>query len=231
MKVKIIRRIVAAVIVIGIAIWGLCQKQTYTDLLSQPEALNMLRVAEFPEALVPTVAEQALKELPESPIIIRATAMAEKDYLFSLNLQKVSVQQVYRGEGIEPGDEVQIALNTKFTINAQTIEGMVADEKIAELHFVNEMEEGKDYLIFLEKKIDPLDKREQRAIYRVVESVITPVFGYEERENKIVDVSESISTYIDYKLVKDNEFFVTSQKTLDGFMELKKQLLAQFPKS
>ena len=196
-----------------------------------PEALNMLRVAEFPEALVPTMAEQALKELPESPIIIRATAMAEKDYLFSLNLQKVSVQQVYRGEGIEPGDEVQIALNTKFTINAQTIEGMVADEKIAELHFVNEMEEGKDYLIFLEKKIDPLDKREQQAIYRVVESVITPVFGYEERENKIVDVSKSISTCIDYELVKDNEFFVTSQKTLDGFMELKKQLLAQFPKS
>lgn len=219
------------VITAGIAIWGLCQKQTYTNLLSQPEALNMLRVAEFPEALVPTMAEQALKELPESPIIIRATAMAEKDYLFSLNLQKVSVQQVYRGEGIEPGDEVQIALNTKFTINAQTIEGMVADEKIAELHFVNEMEKGKDYLIFLEKKIDPLDKREQQAIYRVVESVITPVFGYEERENKIVDVSESISTYIDYKLVKDNEFFVTSQKTLDGFMELKKQLLAQFPKS
>ena len=177
------------------------------------------------------MAEQALKELPESPIIIRATAMAEKDYLFSLNLQKVSVQQVYRGEGIEPGDEVQIALNTKFTINAQTIEGMVADEKIAELHFVNEMEEGKDYLIFLEKKIDPLDKREQQAIYRVVESVITPVFGYEERENKIVDVSKSISTCIDYELVKDNEFFVTSQKTLDGFMELKKQLLAQFPKS
>ena len=219
------------VITAGIAIWGLCQKQTYTNLLSQPEALNMLRVAEFPEALVPTMAEQALKELPESPIIIRATAMAEKDYLFSLNLQKVSVQQVYRGEGIEPGDEVQIALNTKFTINAQTIEGRVADEKIAELHFVNEMEEGKDYLIFLEKKIDPLDKREQQAIYRVVESVITPVFGYEERENKIVDVSESISTYIDYELVKDNEFFVTSQKTLDGFMELKKQLLAQFPKS
>lgn len=219
------------VITAGIAIWGLCQKQTYTNLLSQPEALNMLRVAEFPEALVPTMAEQALKEPPESPIIIRATAMAEKDYLFSLNLQKVSVQQVYRGEGIEPGDEVQIALNTKFTINAQTIEGMVADEKIAELHFVNEMEEGKDYLIFLEKKIDPLDKREQQAIYRVVESVITPVFGYEERENKIVDVSKSISTYIDYELVKDNEFFVTSQKTLDGFMELKKQLLAQFPKS
>lgn len=219
------------VITAGIAIWGLCQKQTYTNLLSQPEALNMLRVAEFPEALVPTMAEQALKELPESPIIIRATAMAEKDYLFSLNLQKVSVQQVYRGEGIEPGDEVQIALNTKFTINAQTIEGMVADEKIAELHFVNEMEEGKDYLIFLEKKIDPLDKRKQQAIYRVVESVITPVFGYEERENKIVDVSKSISTYIDYELVKDNEFFVTSQKTLDGFMELKKQLLAQFPKS
>lgn len=219
------------VITAGIAIWGLCQKQTYTNLLSQPEALNMLRVAEFPEALVPTMAEQALKELPESPIIIRATAMAEKDYLFSLNLQKVSVQQVYRGEGIEPGDEVQIALNTKFTINAQTIEGMVADEKIAELHFVNEMEKGKDYLIFLEKKIDPLDKREQQAIYRVVESVITPVFGYEERENKIVDVSKSISTYIDYELVKDNEFFVTSQKTLDGFMELKKQLLAQFPKS
>lgn len=219
------------VITAGIAIWGLCQKQTYTNLLSQPEALNMLRVAEFPEALVPTMAEQALKELPESPIIIRATAMAEKDYLFSLNLQKVSVQQVYRGEGIEPGDEVQIALNTKFTINAQTIEGMVADEKIAELHFVNEMEEGKDYLIFLGKKIDPLDKREQQAIYRVVESVITPVFGYEERENKIVDVSKSISTYIDYELVKDNEFFVTSQKTLDGFMELKKQLLAQFPKS
>ena len=219
------------VITAGIAIWGLCQKQTYTNLLPQPEALNMLRVAEFPEALVPTMAEQALKDLPESPIIIRATAMAEKDYLFSLNLQKVSVQQVYRGEGIEPGDEVQIALNTKFTINAQTIEGMVADEKIAELHFVNEMEEGKDYLIFLEKKIDPLDKREQQAIYRVVESVITPVFGYEERENKIVDVSKSISTYIDYELVKDNEFFVTSQKTLDGFMELKKQLLAQFPKS
>ena len=219
------------VITAGIAIWGLCQKQTYTNLLSQPEALNMLRVAEFPEALVPTMAEQALKELPESPIIIRATAMAEKDYLFSLNLQKVSVQQVYRGEGIEPGDEVQIALNTKFTINAQTIEGMVADEKIAELHFVNEMEEGKDYLIFLEKKIDPLDKRKQQAIYRVVESVITPVFGYEERENKIVDVSESISTYINYELVKDNEFFVTSQKTLDEFMELKKQLLAQFPKS
>ncbi|MCI6676518.1 MAG: hypothetical protein MSG78_06430 [Clostridiales bacterium] len=224
MKIRVIRRIVTVIIIVGICFWGISQKQTYTNLLSEPNALNKFQVAEFPESLMQSASDQFLHILPQSSIIIRAIAVGEKDYLFHTNQQTVFVQQVYQGEGIQSGEKIHVALRTGFSFRDSF------DGKLAELSFVNEMEEGKEYLIFLDKKIDVLRKNDQYDVYYVADSLIAPIFGYENRENVVVDVSGNISTYVPYSLVSGNEFFAATQSALDEFMNIKRQLLERYPR-
>lgn len=225
MKFKTVRRTATAVIIIGIAAFGIHQKQSYTNLFSKPDALNSFQVAEFPEAMIPTISGQLLEELPKSSIIIRGIATGEKDYLFRVNQQTVSIQQVYQGgDDIQPGEEIHVASRTGFVFRDNP------NGRLAELGFVNEMRAGMEYLIFLEKKIDTLKTDDQRDVYRLAEALITPIFGYEDRENVIVDVSQNYSTYVDYSSVSGNEFFMTTQTGLNEIINIKRQLLIKYPR-
>jgi hypothetical protein len=61
------------------------------------------------------------------------------------------------------------------------------------------------------------------------EFYIAPVFCYEEHQNVIIPTSGD-STYVPYKEVMDNEFFVTSEETLQVMNALKNQMLSLYPR-
>lgn len=61
-------------------------------------------------------------------------------------------------------------------------------------------------------------------------TLITPIFGYEDRENVIIDIPQGTSTYVQYSLVRENEFFVTSKQALTTLIEMKHRFLNTYPK-
>ncbi len=224
MRFKTVRKIIICVISSGLAIWGISQRWTYTNILAEPNALNNFQVAEFPEQLIETTLEEMNEILPSSPFIIRATATGRRDYLFKVNQQEVVVQQVYQGEGIQIGSKINIVAG-----NGLILRDML-DGKLAELGFVNEMEAEKEYLIFLERKVDILGGKNVQDAYYVMQTLITPIFGYEDKENVIITIGEGQPTYVPYEQVSRNEFFVTSQNTLDILTTAKHQFLDLYPK-
>ena len=89
-----------------------------------------------------------------------------------------------------------------------------------------------EYLIFLEKKINHLSFYNTNAkdTYQVMPTLITPIFGYEDRENVIIDIPQGTSTYVQYSLVRENEFFVTSKQALTTLIEMKHRFLNTYSK-
>ena len=84
--------------------------------------------------------------------------------------------------------------------------------------FVNIMEVGEEYLVFIENQADGLG--EKIPVYQVyVENAFTPIFSYQEHENNICETGGE-STYVKYNQVCENEFFATTQKGMDALVGL-----------
>ena len=56
---------------------------------------------------------------------------------------------------------------------------------------------------------------------------IAPVFCYEERQNMVIPLLDE-TTYVPYKDVMDNKFFVTSEEALRIMTSLKDQMTALY---
>lgn len=90
------------------------------------------------------------------------------------------------------------------------------------------MKEGKEYLVFVTEKVRT--DSETLPVYRLYSnSMITPVFCYEDMENVIIPVGEG-PTYVPYSQVKDNEFFSADEEGLEAWNSLKQKMLAAYPK-
>lgn len=61
-------------------------------------------------------------------------------------------------------------------------------------------------------------------------SIVAPVFCYEDSQNVILPVPSG-NTYVPYKEVQGNEFFVTSQESLDMILALKDEFIQKYPMS
>ena len=61
-------------------------------------------------------------------------------------------------------------------------------------------------------------------------SIVAPVFCYEYSQNVILPVPSG-NTYVPYKEVQGNEFFVTSQESLDMILALKDEFIQKYPMS
>ena len=156
--------------------------------------------------------------------IIRVKAVEEPEFKFLRTAQKVEIQQVYGGEGIQVGDTIEVMVSG----NALFFED---EESTTQSHinvgFANKMEVGKDYLVFLNRKLVSLDNSE--IIYVSPEMIFTGIFAYEEKENKIVDSITESGHFAKYTDVKDNEFFAASEEALNYLLDLKKELIEKYP--
>ena len=88
------------------------------------------------------------------------------------------------------------------------------------------MKVGEEYLAFIENQVDGLGER--TPIYQVyVENAFTPIFSYQEHENKIFETG-SESTYVKYNQVRENEFFAATQKGMDALVRLKNEMIEKY---
>lgn len=198
---------------------GIVTGQAYTTVTAEPNVMDHFSVAVWDLDTTPTLLETMQKELPNSNHIIRAKSAGEMGYTFKNNRQYVEVLEVFQGEGIEVGDKIAVTTTSWF---------FIFDEMWANTSFINIMQPENEYLIFLEEKLETVDRKESN-IYLLPEWIIPPIFNYQDKEN-IVTPTPYDERYVPYDMVRDNEYFVRSEEALEALMEWKHGILAQYPR-
>lgn len=220
MKIKLLTA-AAVVFLMGAAVFGLVKRQTYTDICSEENYLDSLYVAESVSPLTENSCNDLEQQLPDVPYILRVCPTDEFENLFATSRQKVRVEEIYSGTGLQKGDEIYLTSSQwRIVIELQP--------SALECSFVNVMKEGKEYLVFVTENVRT--DSDGLPVYRLYSnSMITPVFCYENVENVIVPVGEG-PTYVPYSQVKDNEFFSADKEGLAAWNSLKQKMLSAYPK-
>lgn len=200
---------------------GIVKKQTYTDLVNQENYLAQLQVAELTESVAENECAAMSQDLPNSAIILRVEAIGEIEHLFQVDRQKAVIREAYAGNELEKGEEIYI-----FSEHWQLV--LDGNPDSIERGFVNIMDVGTEYLVFAEAVSE--DMETDTLIVKLCDDFyIAPVFCYEEHQNVIMPISGD-TTYVNYADVMDNEFFVTSEDTLQIIETLKRQMLSLYPR-
>ncbi len=195
------------------------EKRTYTNIAQDMSYLDEIFVAQLPENLCLNEANNMLKSLPSAPIILRVSVLDEVEHIGGTSRQLVKIEEVYKGA------DVKTAQNIYITCRRWSL-SLFSEPYSIERGFVNIMETGEDYLIFIENQVDGLG--EQIPVYQVfVENALAPIFSYQEHVNQISAVG-SESTYVRYHEVSENEFFAVSQKGMDALIALKNEMTTLF---
>ncbi len=211
--------IVTMVVYLLAACYGIFEKRTYTDITRDTSYLDSVYVAEIPENFALSCWEEVRQMLRGAPIVMKVCAVGEMEHLARTGRQKVKVETVFQGEGLKEGDEVYLT-ETRWNLYPN-LYGFSMDRG-----FVNIMEIGESYLVFVEGQADGLGER--MPVYELFgDTVIAPVFSYRTHENRIVQ-TDGMSTYVPYKMVSDNEFFAETQAGMDAFLTLKEEILGQY---
>lgn len=208
----------------GITCFGISKRKTYTDVSRDGAYLESIYVAQIPEDVCISECEFLAKELPGVSEIVRATALADVEHLAGTSRQLVRVQDVYQGTALEEGQEIYVTFY-RWSLS-------LFDEPFSvERSFVNIMETGEEYLLFLEGQADALGGKV--PVYRLYggdgEGIIAPMFAYREHENRIAADMVTGSTYVRYEEVRENEFFAVTQPAMDALMELKRKMMERYP--
>lgn len=206
-------------IVIVITAFGMFEKRTYTNIAEDKSYLDEIHVAQLPENICFDEAENLSKSLPLVPIIIRVSILEDVEHIGGTSRQLVKVQEVYKGTELKAEQEIYITCS-RWSLS------LYSEPYSIERGFVNIMEIGEEYLVFIENQVDGLGER--IPIYQVyVENAFTPIFSYQEHENIICEIG-SESTYVKYNQVCENEFFAVTQKGMDVLVGLKNEMIEKY---
>lgn len=208
-------------IYIAVLALGIVKRQTYTDLVKQENYLAQLQVAELPERLAENACAVMSESLPDSAIILRVEVTGEIEHLFHADRQKAVIREVYAGDELERGEEIYIISgHWQLVLNGNS--GSI------ERGFVNIMEVGTEYLVFAEAVGKDMET-DALTVRLCDDFLMAPVFCYEERRNVIMPTSGD-TTGVSYTDVMDNEFFATSEETLQMMETLKSQMVSLYPR-
>lgn len=217
MKTKILLYVTMIAFVIAVC-FGISKRNTYTDILSDPDYLNQVYVAEFPMALSDEAIDSFADTLAAEPYILEITPLDDLEYLYKCGRQYVEVSKVLKGDNIREGDRIYISSNRWQVV-------LDFSFPLLERGFVSFLEKDSTYLVFFCERID--SEKEPPVFLIPEEYIVTPVFAYEDREDIILPTNES-STYVPYPELKDNEYFVNSPEVEDCLRKLKKTVLERF---
>jgi hypothetical protein len=159
------------------------------------------------------------KLLPDSSIIIKIEATGEIIHEYYQNIQRVKVLKVYKGEDIYEGNEIFIV---------QGMDQYDFNEMCHHTGFVNHCKSGQEYLVFIENRIDGVQKRID-PLYQVASFLITPIFSYTPVNHVIVDGVTIDDYYVSYKDIKNNHFFAGDQQALDNWLNLNELMTSKYP--
>ena len=99
----------------------------------------------------------------------------------------------------------------------------VEGKQCANMGFVNKMEKGKTYLVFLDKRA------KNTNIYVTQDDIfIKTIFSYENiKNNECIPISKEQYS-IKYADAKNNEFFITSEKGIKAMEKYKQSLIQKY---
>lgn len=205
--------------VLGLMIFGIVKRQTYTDMTKQEDYLTQLQVGELPENIAERQCDIMEQSLPEAAIILRVEVTGELEHLFRADRQKAVVREIYEGSGVERGEEIYIfSDHWKLSLDGNL--------NSLERGFVNIMKVGTEYLVFAET-VEENPAADIPSVRVYDDFFIAPVFCCEERQNAAIPTGEI--TYVPYRDVMDNEFFGASERALQLMEELKARMLSLYP--
>ncbi len=208
------------VLICIIAVWGHMKKKSYSDITKEKNYLDQFDVAEIPDEYAKKACSQLENELPKVPIILKITPSATPEHMFGLSRQKVTVNEVYKGENIEVGDEIYI-------YSEQWCLDITQSVKTIDSGFVNFLTQGDEYLVFISRRVDGVSK--DFEIYEIYDDTfISPIFNYKDKAQDIVKVGDAEDTYISYSEVKENEFFAMSVEGFEIWNDLKSKMITKY---
>ena len=224
MKLRFVTCITLVVFIIAASV-GLYFKASYKDINVEEEPLNKFVVGLMPDELLNAQLEHMEKDLGSSNIVIAAKCEDSFKYRFNCTSQKITIEHVFKGEGLKAGDNIEIIRNGSLICMDENayIDGM----PIININFVNEMFPGKTYLIFLDRKLQTYD---DTIIYlQNEEFIISPIFCYDNtiKTTPIASI-DKLANAARYEDVKDNEFFLMSEEGIENMARLKDSLLQQY---
>ena len=212
---------VIAIAVIAAAAWGISAKGSYTDWSSEENYLDNFDVAEMLDTTCATSCESMRANLDDSPIIAQVKCTGDIEHLFYISQQPVTISKIFKGDGLSKGNEIYLASNSWCLLVEQNFRAI-------ERGYVNVMKPGSEYLVFISQQVGDSNGTPVYLLNHV--SIVAPVFSYEDVQNVIIPVP-SDNTYVPYKEVQNNEFFVTSHESLDMILALKKEFIQKYPMS
>lgn len=209
--------VLTLIAVVSLGVFGAIYRTSYTNISKQADYLEHLQVAEMPEIIADNCCAQLRNVLPTMPFIFRVTVVGDIEHMFSIDRQKVRIEEIYEGSEGEIGEEIYLTSRRWF----------LYDRKYIERGYVNIMEPGHQYLVFLSEQINALDNETQ--VFRLYdESFFAPVFCYSDFP-RVVIRTNGTPTYVPYKEVRENEFFAETDETMRKLYNLKEDLFALYP--
>lgn len=210
------------------------------DALFGKVDLEEVYVAQFPESCLTALDifrsnSDGRSGHENVPIVVRVRAVGEIKDILHYDEQHYRVEEVFRGEGIQAGDEIKINRH-RPQIGYPEVDSVeyiwnvdLEDTIYVEMHFSNLMMPGYDYLVFICQQSPQSEGRIKT--YDLEDGLVCPhIFCYDDIENKAVsEDAVGRSTYVKYSDVMENEFFGMSRTVLDELESLKKDILKAYP--
>lgn len=204
-------------LILIVAAIGLSKRDTHKNPFESEESINNLNVSMLRNDQL-SIFEGSLKDtiINDSIIVLKVVPLEEPKFDFQATTQKVKVEEIFKGEGVNVGDEILITLMSWHYFN---------EKESMNLFFVNFMKIGDEYMIFIDEKIET--EIYEDVIYQIGGFAITPVFNYKNVENKVIETTLD-EPFVKYGEVRDNEFFCSNEETLAALKKFKYEMMSQF---
>lgn len=209
--------IVTICVILACMVLGIVKRGSYTNITAEENYMNKLQVALLPEQIAITACEELQEILPSAPIVMQVETVGELENVFYTSRQRVKIEKIYSGKNIKEEEIYVYSNHWKISLSAEP--------KSMERGFVNVMEVGKKYLIFLSGETENLYGG--IPVYQLYDdAMIAPVFCCEKTENQVVQTNGE-HTYVPYSKVRGNEFFGESENAIRAWEKLKENMLAE----
>lgn len=203
---------------------GLRSKASYRDFNQEEAPLEHFMVGLIDDEFLEMQLKQMEPKLDSSPLIAAVQCEAPFYYRFSCVTQKVRISHVFKGNEWSEGDVMEVARDGSALFTDE--EGQVQGKPSINMGFVNEMIPGKQYLIFLDRKLNTSDGT---VIYiQSDQFVLAPILCYDEIKNTPCESVDESGNFADYKSVKNNEFFIMTEAAGQRLSQFKQKLLQKY---
>ena len=197
---------------------GFVCKRSYTDVSKNQNPFDSFEVgllSEFSSQYLEEYFDNSLED--DSKYILKVTPVKPMEFAFKCYSEPVKVIEVFKGDDIKINDEINIARSSS------AVYWNMNNTNSINTGFVNKMNEGEEYLIFLGNKLDCGIK----TVCKTTSCVVAPIFSYTSHNSSIAQGNNGISS-TNYTNVNENEFFIEDDYSLDVLEKLKNKFISKY---